>query len=97
MGISKVYETMFRENQKVRVKKAVRNDGTFPGHKMGEILINEGSEGYVKEVSEFLFKPAIFVHFIDKNMIIGFRKEELEIIEDYDIETGRWIKIKDNH
>ncbi|MCX7760412.1 MAG: nitrogen fixation protein NifZ [Hydrogenothermaceae bacterium] len=93
MAVSKVYETFFRENYKVRVKKDIKNDGTFPGYKLGELIVEKGSEGYVKEIGEFLFKPVIFVHFLDKNIIVGFREEELEVIEYYDFELGKWIKV----
>src|SRR5512143_2122828 len=62
----------------VRVIRNVRNDGTFPGEKIGNLLIRRGSIGYVRDIGTFLQDLIIYtVHFIDAEKVIGCREEEL--------------------
>jgi nitrogen fixation protein NifZ len=62
----------------VRVVRNVRNDGTFPGTEVGELLIHRGSVGHVINVGTFLVDQIIYsVHFVDVDRIIGCRDEEL--------------------
>lgn len=73
----------FELDQKVKVTKLVRNDGTFPGLKTGTILLEEGDVGYVCGIGTFLQKFYIYsVHFLSKNIIVGCRKEEIELVEE---------------
>jgi nitrogen fixation protein NifZ len=68
----------FEFGEAVRVIRNVRNDGTYPGMDTGEILIKRGSVGYVQNVGTFLQDQIIYsVHYIDVNMVIGCREEEL--------------------
>lgn len=68
----------FEFGEAVRVTRNVRNDGTYPGMETGEVLIKRGSIGYVQNVGTFLQDQLIYsVHFIDVNMVIGCREEEL--------------------
>jgi len=83
----------FRINQKVKVRKNIRNDGTCCGCSKGGVIAYEGAIGYVCDITEFLFERVIVVHFIEKNKKIGFREHELEILEDFDLDTGKWVKI----
>ena len=39
---------------KVRSRKVVRNDGTFPGKEIGDVLVNKGDVGYVTSIGTFL-------------------------------------------
>ncbi|WP_277656885.1 nitrogen fixation protein NifZ [Seleniivibrio woodruffii] len=78
-------------NQKVRVTKMIRDDGTCAGCKRGTPVAFEGMEGFICDVTEFHFEPVYVVHFLETNQKLGFRGKELEIIEDYDEEEGRWI------
>ncbi|MGK7923041.1 MAG: nitrogen fixation protein NifZ [Trichodesmium sp.] len=74
---------VFELEQKVRVCKVVRNDGTFPGKNRGDILLEGGEIGYICGIGTFLQKFYIYsVHFIKKGMIIGCRQNELEIVEE---------------
>lgn len=74
---------VFELDQKVRVTKLIRNDGTFPGLATGTILVDAGDVGYVCGIGTFLQKFYIYsVHFLTKNMIVGCRKEEIELIEE---------------
>ncbi|THF62857.1 nitrogen fixation protein NifZ [Pseudothauera nasutitermitis] len=62
----------------VRVIRNVRNDGTYPGLDMGELLMRRGSVGTVIEIGTFLQDQIIYtVHFLDAGRIVGCREEEL--------------------
>lgn len=62
----------------VRVIRNVRNDGTYPGMEIGDMLVRRGSVGYVQNVGTFLQDQIIYsVHFLEQNMVIGCREEEL--------------------
>jgi len=75
---------LFEFGEAVRVIRNVRNDGTYPGMETGEILVRRGSVGYVQNVGTFLQDQIIYsVHYIDVNMVIGCREEELIKEGDY--------------
>lgn len=62
----------------VRVTRAIRNDGTFPGRDRGDLLVRRGSIGYVRGVGTFLQDQLIYeVHFLDHGLMVGCREEEL--------------------
>ena len=62
----------------VRLTRNVRNDGTFPGKETGEILVKRGSTGHVLSVGTFLQDQLIYtVHFMDSDLKVGCRGEEL--------------------
>ncbi|ERT08534.1 nifZ domain protein [Lyngbya aestuarii BL J] len=68
--------------QKVRVRKMIRNDGTFPGKEIGENLVKKGDEGYVISIGTYLQAYYIYaVHFLDKNVIVGCRAKELDPVD----------------
>ena len=68
----------FEFGESVRVTRNVRNDGTYPGMEIGDMLIRRGSVGYVQNVGTFLQDQIIYsVHFMDVNKVIGCREEEL--------------------
>jgi len=71
-------EERFEFGEQVRVTRNVRNDGTYPGMPVGELLIRRGSVGHVIEVGTFLQDQVIYtVHFLDQGRMIGCRAEEL--------------------
>lgn len=62
----------------VRVIRNVRNDGTFPGCEIGDMLIRRGSMGHVRNIGTFLQDQIIYsVHFMDEDILVGCREEEL--------------------
>ncbi len=64
--------------ESVRVTRNVRNDGTYPGMEIGDMLVKRGSVGYVQNVGTFLQDQIIYsVHFMETNKVIGCREEEL--------------------
>ncbi|MBR8828846.1 MAG: nitrogen fixation protein NifZ [Gomphosphaeria aponina SAG 52.96 = DSM 107014] len=72
----------FELEQKVRLRKLIRNDGTFPGEPVGCTLAKKGDIGYVVSIGTYLQSYYIYaVHFIDKGFIIGCRKKELELVD----------------
>ncbi|MEQ1739894.1 MAG: nitrogen fixation protein NifZ [Methyloglobulus sp.] len=71
-------EGRFEYGEPVRVTRNVRNDGTYPGMEVGELLIRRGSVGNVIEVGTFLQDQIIFtVHFLNHGRMVGCRLEEL--------------------
>lgn len=68
----------FENGQAVRVIRNVRNDGTYPGMKTGDLLVRRGSVGYVRDKGTFLQDQVIYsVHFLDIGKIVGCREQEL--------------------
>lgn len=75
---------------KVRAKQAVRNDGTMPGRRMGEILLEKGEVGYVNSIGTFLQRYYIYgVDFFRLGMVVGMRAHELEVVEDVPATGGK--------
>lgn len=74
---------IFEMGQKVRVRKLIRNDGTFPGKEVGEALAKKGDIGYVVGIGTYLQRSYIYaVHFLTTGNIVGCRKKELELVEE---------------
>jgi nitrogen fixation protein NifZ len=72
----------FEYGQKVRAKFMVRNDGTFPGKDIGDVLVNKGEEGYVISIGTFLQQYYIYgVEFLESGFRVGMKRKELEPIE----------------
>jgi nitrogen fixation protein NifZ len=62
----------------VRVTRNVRNDGTFPGAEIGDMLVRRGSMGHVRNIGTYLQDQIIYsVHFTDEDVLVGCREEEL--------------------
>jgi nitrogen fixation protein NifZ len=73
----------FNYGEKVKSKKVVRNDGTFPGKDVGEILVKKGEIGYVTSIGTFLQQFYIYgVEFVETGYKVGMRKKELDVVED---------------
>jgi nitrogen fixation protein NifZ len=71
-------KTEFHEGDTVKLIRNVRNDGTFPGKEVGDLLITRGSVGYVQSIGTYLQDQVIYeVHFMEGNLMIGCREEEL--------------------
>ena len=45
---------IFSFGEKVKAKRTIRNDGTYAGKEIGEILAKKGEEGYVVSIGTFL-------------------------------------------
>lgn len=72
----------FGYGDKVRARKVVRNDGTFPGREIGEVLVRKGEVGYVASIGTFLQQFYIYgVDFVDRGCVVGMKARELESAE----------------
>ncbi|MFT4080381.1 nitrogen fixation protein NifZ [Rhodomicrobium lacus] len=77
----------FYYGDKVRSKKVVRNDGTYPGKEIGEILCRKGEEGFVVSIGTFLQQFYIYgVEFIETGHRVGMKRRELMLVDDPDEE-----------
>ncbi|MDY7016354.1 MAG: nitrogen fixation protein NifZ [Cyanobacteriota bacterium] len=73
----------FDLEQKVRVRKVIRNDGTFPGKEIGFHLAKKGEVGYIVGIGTYLQASYIYsVHFIETGFVVGCLRKELEAVED---------------
>jgi nitrogen fixation protein NifZ len=60
----------------------VRNDGTFPGKDIGDVLVNKGEEGFVISIGTFLQQYYIYgVEFLGSGFRVGMKRKELESVE----------------
>jgi nitrogen fixation protein NifZ len=76
------FPPVFEPGDKVRAKNLVRNDGSFLGKRIGDLLIEKDAIGYVRGVGTFLQRYFIYeVDFLEARMVIGMRAKELELIE----------------
>ncbi len=77
----------FDYGDKVRARRTIRNDGTFPGKDIGEILAKKGEEGYVVNIGTFLQQFYIYgVEFESTGNRVGMKRRELEMVEMIDEE-----------
>ena len=80
----------FAYGEKVRSRRTVRNDGTYPGKDIGDVLVKKGEEGYVVNIGTFLQQFYIYgVEFTATGHKVGMKRKELEpaaaMVEDDDI------------
>ena len=72
----------FDYGQKVKSKRMIRNDGTFPGKEIGEVLVSKGDFGYVANIGTFLQQFYIYgIYFYEKGFTVGCKSRELELAE----------------
>jgi nitrogen fixation protein NifZ len=70
----------FLPGTKVRSTKYVKNDGTYPGKDIGEILVTKGAVGYVRDIGMYLQVYYIYaVEFVELGTIVGMRARELAL------------------
>ena len=68
----------FLPGEKVCSIAHVRNDGTFPGRDIGDVLVRKGDLGYVRDVGTFLQQFYIYaVEWVDRGILVGMRAREL--------------------
>jgi nitrogen fixation protein NifZ len=72
----------FNYGDKVRSRRSIRNDGTFPGKDIGDLLVNKNEEGYVTSIGTFLQQFYVYgVEFIATGHRVGMKRKELESLE----------------
>lgn len=68
----------YEYGNEVRLTRNVRNDGTYPGTEVGELLMRRGEVGCVYDVGTYLQDQLIYrVHFLSAGRTVGCREEEL--------------------
>jgi nitrogen fixation protein NifZ len=71
-------EPLFKPGIKVVSTKYVKNDGTYAGRDVGEVLVRKGDIGYVRDIGTFLQRYYIYaVEFIETGVVVGMRGREL--------------------
>lgn len=88
---------VFRVGERVRLTKAIRNDGTYPYANNGDILLEPGAIGYVRKIGDFLQTIRVYeVNFFEEGFIFGCREFEIESVDEseYDevAEELAWLK-----
>jgi nitrogen fixation protein NifZ len=73
----------FEYGTEVRIIRNVRNDGTYPGKEVGDLLIRRGAIGCVYDVGTYLQDQLVYrVHFMESGRTVGCREEELILASD---------------
>lgn len=68
----------FAYGERVMARTVIRNDGTYGGKDIGEVLVNRGDVGYVVSINTFLQQFYIYaVDFVDTGHRVGMRAKEL--------------------
>lgn len=68
----------FAMGERVIARSVVRNDGTYNGHDIGDVLVNKGDIGYVRSIGTFLQQFYIYaVEFTASGYQVGMRAKEL--------------------
>jgi len=72
----------FAYGEKVVSKKTIRNDGTFGGKDIGDILVKKGDIGYVTSIGTFLQQFYIYgIEFIEHGYRVGMKGRELDSLD----------------
>ena len=79
----------FTFGEKVKAKRTIRNDGTYAGKEIGEILAKKGEIGYVVSIGTFLQQFYIYgVEFVSTGYRVGMKRKELELADPLASEGG---------
>jgi nitrogen fixation protein NifZ len=72
----------FDYGDKVISRRTIRNDGTFPGKDIGDVLVKKGQVGYVTSIGTFLQQFYIYgVEFLETGYRVGMKRKELHWFE----------------
>lgn len=76
--IELAFAPRFTYGERVVSRSVVRNDGTYRGRDIGDVLVNKGDIGYVLHINTFLQQFYIYaVEFIESGQRVGMRAREL--------------------
>lgn len=68
----------FAMGERVISRAVVRNDGTYSGKDIGEVLVHRGEVGFVRSIGTFLQQFYIYaVEFTGSGQRVGMRAKEL--------------------
>lgn len=69
---------VFRYGERVRALRHIRNDGTYPGREIGDLLVRKGEVGVVVSIGTFLQQFYIYgVEFFESAHRVGMKRREL--------------------
>jgi nitrogen fixation protein NifZ len=75
----------FAYGEKVCSAKMVKNDGTFIGREIGELLVRKGDVGYVASIGTYLQQYYIYgIDFVERGYIVGMKARELQSLDTLD-------------
>jgi nitrogen fixation protein NifZ len=73
---------LYNYGEKVVSRFNIRNDGTYHGKEIGEILVQKGDVGYVSSIGTFLQQYYIYgVDFYERGTLVGMKSRELVAFE----------------
>jgi nitrogen fixation protein NifZ len=76
--IELAFPPRFTYGERVLARSVVRNDGTYNGRDIGDVLVNKGEVGYVTRIDTFLQQFYIYaVDFVDSGHRVGMRAKEI--------------------
>jgi nitrogen fixation protein NifZ len=76
--IELAFPPRFSYGERVIARSVVRNDGTYNGRDIGEVLVNKGEVGFVININTFLQQFYIYaVDFVESGHRVGMRAKEL--------------------
>jgi nitrogen fixation protein NifZ len=76
--IELAFPPRFKYGERVIARSVIRNDGTYNGRDIGEVLVNKGEIGYVININTFLQQFYIYaVDFVESGHRVGMRAKEL--------------------
>lgn len=77
-AIEIAFPPRFSFGERVAARAAIRNDGTYTGKDIGDVLVNRGDVGYVVSINTFLQQFYIYaVDFVESGCRVGMRAKEL--------------------
>lgn len=80
-------EPLYTYGEKVISRLVIRNDGTYNGKEVGDVIAEKGDIGYVTSIGTFLQQYYIYgVDFFERGTVVGMRGKELcsyDFVEDY--------------
>lgn len=73
-----VHPPRFEMGERVISRSVVRNDGTYNGRDIGDVLVRKGEVGFVRSIGTFLQQFYIYaVEFTESGHQVGMRAKEL--------------------
>ncbi|MGY8632752.1 nitrogen fixation protein NifZ [Bradyrhizobium sp. 14AA] len=73
---------VFNLGEKVKANRTVRNDGTYAGKEIGDILAKKGEVGYVVSIGTFLQQFYVYgVEFLQTGNRVGMKCKELDPVD----------------
>ena len=76
--IEVAFPPRFNYGERVIARSVIRNDGTYNGKDVGDVLVGKGEIGYVTNINTFLQQFYIYaVDFVDSGHRVGMRAKEL--------------------